>query len=90
MIVKNMERSSTNCQYFKPQTSTKQINLRLEDCEIIYSVEVANEFNSYFSSLGNDLVRTIPSIAKKTPKDYLHNRIQPLKTTVLSKPLEII
>ena len=51
----------------KPQTSTKQINLRLEDCEIIYSVEVANAFNSYFSSLGNDLVRTIPSIAKKKP-----------------------
>ena len=34
--------------------------------------------NSYFSSLGNDLVRIIPSIAKKkNPKDCLHNCIQP-------------
>jgi len=30
----------------------------------------------YFSSTGNDLARTIPSVEKK-PKDYLHNCIQP-------------
>jgi len=53
---------------FKPQTSTKQIQLRLDDCEITDSVEVANAFNSYFSSVGNDLARTTPSV-EKNPKD---------------------
>jgi len=57
-------------------TSTKQIKLRLEDCEITDSVEVANAFNSYFSSIGDDLATTIPSV-EKNPKDYLHNCIQP-------------
>ena len=61
--------------HFKPQISTKQIKLRLDDCEITGSVEVANAFNSYFSSIGNDLARTIPSVGKN-PKDYLHNCIQ--------------
>ena len=61
---------------FKPQTSTKQTKLRLDDCEITDSVEVANTFNSYFSSIGNDLARTIPSV-DKNPIDYLHNCIQP-------------
>ena len=58
----------------KPQTNTKQIELSLEECEIIYrySVEIANAFNSYFSSVGNDLAWTIPSVGKKT-KDYLNN-----------------
>lgn len=61
---------------FKPQTSTKQIKLRLDDCDITDSVEVANTFKSYFSSIGNDLARTIPSV-DKNPIDYLHNCIQP-------------
>ena len=60
---------------FKHQTSTKQVKLRLDDCEITSSVEVANAFNSYFSSIGNDLARTISSVGKN-PKDYLHNCIQ--------------
>jgi len=50
---------------FKPQTSTKQIKLRLDDCEITDSAEVASAFNEYFSSIGNDLARTIPSVDKK-------------------------
>ena len=58
--------------HFKPQISTKQIKLRLDDCEITGSVEVANAFNS---SIGNDLARTIRSVGEN-PKDYLHNCIQ--------------
>ena len=69
MIVKKHGKELNKLLILNPQTSTK-------DCEIIYSVEVANAFNSYSSSLGNDLAKTIPSVGKKT-KDYLHNCIQP-------------
>ena len=55
---------------FKPQTSSKQIILPLEECEMTDSVEVANVFNFYFSSIGNDVARTIPSVRKK-PKRLL-------------------
>lgn len=40
--------------------------------QIIYLVEVANAFKSYYSSTGNDSDRTIPSVGKN-PEDYLHN-----------------
>ena len=72
IIVKKIWKGVKQIVNFKPQTSTKQIKLRLDDCEITGSVEVANAFNS---SIGNDLARTIPSVGKN-PKDYLHNCIQ--------------
>ena len=53
---------------FKPQTSSKQIILPLEECEITDSVEVPNAFNSYFSSIGNDVAGTIPSVRKKSKR----------------------
>ena len=51
IIVKKIWKKVKQIVNFKPQTNTKQIKLRLDDCEITDSVEVANAFNSYFSSM---------------------------------------
>ena len=40
---------------FKPPTSVKHIELRVNDRKIASPIEVANIFNSYFSNIGNDL-----------------------------------
>ena len=59
---------------FKPPTSAKHIELRVNDRKIASPIEVANVFNIYFSSIGNDLTKSIP-IVEKTPREYLHNPV---------------
>ena len=59
---------------FKPPTSAKHIELRVNDRKIASPIEVANVFNTYFSSIGNDLTKSIP-IVEKTPREYLHNPV---------------
>ena len=53
MIAKEYGKESTNSQLQTP-TSEKHIKLRVNDREIVCPVEVANAFNTYFSSLGNN------------------------------------
>lgn len=60
--------------HFKPPTSAKHIELRVNDRKLASPVEVANVFNTYFSSIGNDLTKSIP-IVEKTPREYLHNPV---------------
>ena len=54
--------------------SAKHIELRVNDRKIASPTEVANVFNTYFSSIGNDLTKSIP-IVEKTPREYLHNPV---------------
>ena len=58
---------------FKPPTSVKHIELRVNDRKIASPIEVANAFNTYFSSIGNDLTKSIP--IEKSPVEYLHNPV---------------
>ena len=53
---------------FKPPTSVKHIELRVNDREIASPIEVANALNTYFSSIGNDLTKSIP-IVEKSPME---------------------
>ena len=46
----------------------------INDREIVSPVEVANAFNTYFSSIGNNLTKSI-SIAEKSPMEYLCNPV---------------
>ena len=48
--------------------------LRVNDCEIVSPGEVANAFNIYFSSIGNNLTKSI-SIVEKSPMEYLRNPV---------------
>ena len=59
---------------YKLPTSAKHIKLRINDREIVSPVEVANAFNTYFSSTGNNLTKSI-SIAEKSPMEYLCNPV---------------
>ena len=51
---------------YKPPTSAKHIKLRVNDREIVSPVEVANGFNTYFSSIGNNLTKLISIVEKFT------------------------
>lgn len=47
----------------------------LNDCEIVSPVGVAiNAFNTYFSSIGNNLTKSISTV-KKSPMEYLYNPV---------------
>ena len=59
---------------YKPPTSAKHIKLRVNDRELVSPVEVANAFNTYFSSIGNNLTKSI-SIVEKSPMEYLCNPV---------------
>ena len=68
-----MEGSQTNSQLQTP-TSEKHIKLRVNDREVVCPVEVANAFNTYFSSLGNNWTKLI-SIVEKSPMEYFRNSV---------------
>jgi len=59
---------------YKPLTSARHVTLRVNDCEIVSPIEVANAFNTYFSSIGNKLTKSI-SIVEKSPMEYLRNPV---------------
>ena len=59
---------------YKPPTSAKHIKLRVNDRVIVSPVEVANAFNTYFSSIGNNLTKSISNV-EISPMEYLCNRV---------------
>lgn len=59
---------------YKPPTSAKHIKLRVNDREIVTPVEVANAFNTYFSSIGNNLTKSTSTV-ETSPMEYLCNPV---------------
>ena len=46
----------------------------MHDQEIVNPAEVANGFNTYFSTIGSELTKSIPRVVK-APMEHLHNPV---------------
>ena len=56
--------------HFKPKTSHKAVKIINENIEMTDPYMIANAFNNYFASVGNNLANEIPNLGK-SPLDYL-------------------
>ena len=56
--------------HFKPKTSHKAVKIINENIEMTNPYMIANAFNNYFASVGNNLANEIPNLGK-SPLDYL-------------------
>ena len=59
-----------------PTQAQNKLNYDYKSVKLLTQLRLQTPSTLNFSSIGNDLARTIPSVRKK-PKDYLRNCIQP-------------
>ena len=50
-------------------------SFKLDGCVITDKINIANQFNAYFSSIGTKLASQIPADKGKSFKDYLHSPV---------------
>ena len=50
-------------------------SFKLDGCVITDKINIANQFNAYFSSIGSKLTSQIPADKGKSFKDYLHSPV---------------